>query len=314
MIKYEDKNYYCKNHIKEMKHYCFQCQKNLCDGCKESHVKNEKYKGHQIKTIDSLIPKEQEINNLKNSLEEIENNLSELKDVINNLTYTMNGAMRLYQNYCKIAKFIIKKYETFNIGEKAFKNFTIFKCLRNLKFSNKEILDDLISIINAKDKITKASTLIQYYTDKKDKYYKNKSGTDLNKESDDEWLQEVLKREKGEIETIEDKKEEKKEKTEDKKEEKVKEEKIEKKEDKKRENEEHKGREKEKEDYKKKEKDEEKKKEKIEDKKEEKKGDKNEETTEDKKEEKEQNKKRDVKRKKSKTKTLDARKNNYDEN
>ena len=315
MIKYEDKNYYCKNHIKEMKHYCFQCQKNLCDGCKDAHVKNEKYKGHQIKTIDSLIPKEQEINNLKNSLEEIENNLSELKDVINNLTYTMNGAMRLYQNYCKIAKFIIKKYETFNIGEKAFKNFTIFKCLRNLKFSNKEILDDLISIINAKDKITKESTLIQYYTDKKDKYYKNKSGTDLNKESDDEWLQEVLKREKGEIETIEDKKEEKKENTEDKKEEKVKEEKFEnKKEDKKRENEEHKGREKEKEDYKKKEKDEEKKKEKIEDKKEEKKGDKNEETIEDKKEEKEQNKKRDVKRKKSKTKTLDARKNNYDEN
>ena len=60
------------------------------------------------------------------------------------------------------------KYETFNKGEKAFKNFTIFKCLRNLRLSNKEILDDLISIINAKDKKTKASTLIQYYTDKKD--------------------------------------------------------------------------------------------------------------------------------------------------
>ena len=302
MIKYEDKNYYCKNHIKEMKHYCFQCQKNLCDGCKDDHPKNEKYKGHQIKSIDSLIPEEQEITNLKNSLEEIENNLSELKDVINNLIYTMNGAMRLYQNYCKIAKYIINKYETFNKGEKAFKNFTIFKCLRNLRLSNKEILDDLISIINAKDKKTKASTLIQYYTDKKDKYYNNQSGTDLNKETDDEWFQEVSKREKGEKETVEDKKEEKKE-----------DKNYEKKEDIKRENEEH-NKEREKLDYKKNEKEEVKKKEKIEDKKDEKKVDKNEETVEDKKEEKEQNKKKDIKRKKSKTKTIDSRRNNYDEN
>ena len=167
IIKYEDKNYHCPQHIKDMKHYCFDCQKNLCDGCKDAHFKDEKNKGHRIKSIDLLIPEEQEIINLKNSLKEIENNLSKLKVVVNNLIYIMNGAMRLYQNYCKISYAIIKKYETFNKAEKALKNFTIFKCLRNLKLSNKEILDDLESIISAEDKKDKASKLIEYYTEKK---------------------------------------------------------------------------------------------------------------------------------------------------
>ena len=212
IIKYEDKNYYCYKYIDEMKYYCFQCQKNLCDGCKEAHLKDEKLKEHKIKNIEALIPEEEEIKDLKNSLEEIEYNISELKDVVNNLIYIMNGAMRLYQNYVKISHAIIDKYEMFNKGEKAFKNFTIFKCLRNLRLSNKEILDDLISIINAKDKKSKASTLIQYYTDKKDKYYKNNPGSDLNQEKDDEWYQEVLEREKrkkGIKEKVEDKKSEK---------------------------------------------------------------------------------------------------------
>ena len=214
IIKYEDKNYHCAKHIKEMKHYCFDCQKNLCDGCKETHFKDEKNKGHRIKSIDLLIPEEKEITELKNSLEEIENKLSELKDVVNNLVYIMNGAMRLYQNYCKISYAIIKKYETFNKGGN--KNFTIFKCLRNLSLSNKEILKDLISIINEKDKKDKASKLIEYYTEKKNKYYKNNPGSDLVEETKDEenWFQEVLKREgriKGEKEIIEDKKEDKKE-------------------------------------------------------------------------------------------------------
>ena len=122
--------------------------------------------------------------------------------------------MRLYQNYCKISYAIIKKYETFNKGGN--KNFTIFKCLRNLSLSNKEILKDLISIINEKDKKDKASKLIEYYTEKKNKYYKNNPGSDLVEETKDEenWFQEVLKREgriKGEKEIMEDKKEDKKE-------------------------------------------------------------------------------------------------------
>ena len=100
IINYEDKNYYCKNHIQKMKYYCFQCKKNLCEGCKDAHYKDEKnFKGHQIKSIDLLIPEEKEITDLKDSLEEIKNKIDTLNDVINNLIYTMNGAMRIYKNY-----------------------------------------------------------------------------------------------------------------------------------------------------------------------------------------------------------------------
>ena len=105
----------------------------------KDHIKNqEKYNGHQIKSIDLLIPEDKEIEGLKESLKEINKNMESLKIVIDDLVYTLNGAMRVYQNYFKIANHIITKYESFNKGEKAFKNFTIFKCLRNLKFSNNQ--------------------------------------------------------------------------------------------------------------------------------------------------------------------------------
>ena len=198
IIKYEDKNYYCKDHIKRMIKYCFHCKKNLCEGCAKDHLKNKdkKYEGHQIKDINSLIPDEKEINELKKSLNEVKKNMESLKIVIDDLIYTLNGAMRIYNNYYKIASSIIEKYETFNKDEKAFKNFTIFKCLRNLRFSNIQILEDLHSIINEKDKFDKARSLIGIYSDKKKNYYTNdKIGNDLNKEDDTEWFKEVCERE-----------------------------------------------------------------------------------------------------------------------
>ena len=199
IIKYEDKNYYCKDHIKKMTKYCFQCKKNLCDGCELEHLedKEKKYIGHQIKSIDFLIPEQKELSDLKNSLEEIKNSMESLKIIIDDLIYTLNGAMRIYQNYFKISSHIIEKYESFNKGEGAFKNFTIFKCLRNLKFSNAQILQDLQSIINEKDKFDKAKKLIGIYADKKKNYHSNDGiGNDLNKEDDTEWYKEVIEREK----------------------------------------------------------------------------------------------------------------------
>ena len=198
IINYEDKNYYCKDHCKRMEHYCFQCKKNLCNGCLKDHSRNqEKYKDHKIKSIELLIPEDKEIERLKESLKEINRNMESLKIVIDDLVYTLNGAMRVYQNYYKIANHIITKYESFNKGEKDFKNFTIFKCLRNLKFSNIQVLEDLKSIINEKDKLDKAKTLIGIYSDKKKNYYMNeKIGNDLNKEDDEQWFKEVCERER----------------------------------------------------------------------------------------------------------------------
>ena len=197
IINYEDKNYYCKNHCKKMENYCFQCKKNLCNGCVEEHLKDKEKKEHKIKNIDLLIPDEKELKQLYDSLKEIKKNINDLKVVIDKIIYTLNGAMRIYENYYRIASHIITKYETFNRDANSFKNFTIFKSLRNLKFSNIQILEDLKSIINEKNDIDKAMTLIGIYSDKKRKYnLDEKIGNDLNKEDDGDWFKEVCEREK----------------------------------------------------------------------------------------------------------------------
>ena len=197
IINYEDKNYYCKNHCKKMENYCFDCKKNLCNGCVEEHLKDSEKKEHKIKSIDLLIPDKEEFKKLKNSLEEIKQNMKDLKIVIDDIVYTLNGAMRIYENYYRIASHIVGKYETFNKDTNSLKNFTIFKSLRNLQFSNIQILEDLKSIVNEKSNIDKAKTLIGIYSDKKRKYnLDEKIGSDLNKEDDADWFKEVCEKER----------------------------------------------------------------------------------------------------------------------
>ena len=135
--------------------YCFKCKKNICEDCekeKHNHSKEKEFNGKPIISIDSLIPKDTELKELENSMEKIEKYINKLKVIKNNLIYTLNAAMRMYENYYKIANNIIMKYKTFNKENNDLKNFTIFKCLRNLKFSNKQILDDLKSIIDRSKK------------------------------------------------------------------------------------------------------------------------------------------------------------------
>jgi hypothetical protein len=197
VIKYEDKNYYCQKHIKDIKKYCFECKQSFCESCAQEHKKKEKTKGHLIKSIDSLIPLEEEIIELKNSIKEIGKHIETLRVVIDHLIYTLNGAMRVYTNYYNCANHIVEKYETFNKGKEAFKNFTIFKCLYNLKLSNIQILEDLNSIINAKNDFEKAKYLIGIYDTKKKEYNaSDRTGCDLNKEDDKDWFKKVCERER----------------------------------------------------------------------------------------------------------------------
>ena len=191
IIKYEDKNYYCQAHIKSMDYYCFQCKKNICKDCAKDH------QGHQYKSIDLLIPDEKELQDLTDSTEKIKEKMKTLKSIIENLVYTLNRTWDIYDNYYKIAKHILNKYNTFNKGEKDFKNFTIFKCLRNLRISNEDILKDLDAIFEKKKKTEKAIELIKIYDKKKSDYYANTPlGNNLNKEDDSDWLKEVEEREK----------------------------------------------------------------------------------------------------------------------
>ena len=194
IIKYEDKNYYCQTHIKSMDHYCFQCKKNICKDCSKDH------QGHQYKSIDLLIPDEKEFKDLIDSTEKIKEKMKTLKSIIENLVYTLNRTWDIYDNYYKIAKHILNKYNTFNKGEKDFKNFTIFKCLHNLRISNEEILKDLDAIFEKKKKTEKAIELIKIYDKKKSDYYANTPlGNNLNKEDDSDWLKEIEEKEKRKI-------------------------------------------------------------------------------------------------------------------
>ena len=197
VINYEDKNYYCWKHIQKMTKFCFECKKNLCEKCAKDHSNVKENEKHHIKNFDSLIPEENEINDLKNSLDKIKIYMADLKIVVDNIIYSLKGAMRIYENYYKIANHIINKYETFNKGKEDFKNFTIFRCLYNLKASNEQISKDLNEIISEKNQIPNAERLLDKYLNKKKNYYNPNKIPEDNPNNEDykEWLEEVEKRE-----------------------------------------------------------------------------------------------------------------------
>ena len=142
MKRFDEKNYYCRKHFNQFIKYCFKCKKNLCDVCVKEHAE------HQIQSYESMCPSKKDLNDLTESLDNMKKNIETLRIVIEDIIYSLNGTMRIYQNYYDIAKRIIEKYELFN---KELKNYTILKSLRNLKFSNIQIMKDLSSIIEEKD-------------------------------------------------------------------------------------------------------------------------------------------------------------------
>ena len=188
-VKYEYKHYYCREHFHKFINYCFDCKKNLCEECVNEH--NTK---HQCKSYESLSPTIKQLNELKESLRTIEKNISTLKIIIDDITYRLNGALRIYQNYSNIAKDVIEKYELFN---KDYKNFTILESIKNLKFSNIKIIEDLNTLIKEENIEKKINSIIKLHKEKYENYLKD----DLNditfkNEKDDDRLKKNLKKER----------------------------------------------------------------------------------------------------------------------
>ena len=90
-------------------------------------------------------------------------NISTLKIIIDDITYRLNGALRIYQNYSNIAKDVIEKYELFN---KDYKNFTILESIKNLKFSNIKIIEDLNTLIKEENIEKKINSIIKLHKEK----------------------------------------------------------------------------------------------------------------------------------------------------
>ena len=166
-VNFDEKNYFCKSHFKKFIKYCFNCKKNICEQCENDH------QNHEIKNYEFMAPNEGELKELKDSLKKIGDAIKNLKLVIDDLIYSLNGTLRLFQNYYDIANDIIYKYEHFNKNEdkkKELLNFTILKSLRNLKFSNKNIVEDIESLITQNNRINKATAIIYIYENKKAMY------------------------------------------------------------------------------------------------------------------------------------------------
>lgn len=194
IVKYDEKNYYCQNHFKPYEKCCFDCRKDLCKDCEKEHS------GHTISFYSEMTT---DIDNLKKVLGNIKDNINKLSFAIDNIKNMLDGTKRIYERYYNIANDIIKKYELFN---KDLKNYKILRTIRNLKFSNKQIIEDLNYIINEPDLQKKSSIILSTYIDKLDKVKGSENKHHINtikKEMDDNWYEEICQfREKKRIESI----------------------------------------------------------------------------------------------------------------
>ena len=195
LIKYDDKNYYCDNHYKPFEKFCFTCKKDLCQDCENEHSE------HKIASYDEMTTN---ISDLKESLKKIQKSIENLEEVIENIKYNLEGTKRIYKRYYDISNDIINKFELFN---KNGKNYRILRTIRNLKFSNKQILEDLKKI-DEEDIMGKCVTIIEIYLSKED-LYKGKenivSTKNINKEGDDKWFEEIQKNKQNKKEKEKDK-------------------------------------------------------------------------------------------------------------
>ena len=136
----------------------------------------------------------------------IKENIDTLEEVIENIKYNLDGTKRIYKRYYNISLDIIKKFETFN---KSMKNYRILRTVRNLTFSNKQMLDNLNKIINEKELQNKCSIIIETYLSKEN-LYKGKSFKNVELENDDNWYEEIQKIKKIKIEKEQENNSEKK--------------------------------------------------------------------------------------------------------
>lgn len=154
--RYDNKHYFCEDHFGKLKEYCFKCNKNLCQKCLKEHEGDD----HRVKSYDSLTP---DLDDIKKNLDEIKKKIVNLKSAIGDIKKSLDGALGIYENYCKIANDIIEKYEFFN---KDLKNYRILRSFLNLKLSNKNMkneLEDILKGMNGENKGPKIEKLISIY-------------------------------------------------------------------------------------------------------------------------------------------------------
>ena len=187
IIKFIDKSYYCINHFNRVDEYCFKCKENICKECKTKHL------NHKVKSYELMTPNDQEIDDLEKKLVKINQMIEDLEYIVSDIIYKLNGSIKVFKNYSRIAKDVIDKYKMFN---KDFKNYEILKSIRNIKFSNEEIFQELDSIIKKNNSKIQAGLLIDIYMNRKNFYQKEIITNPFIEETEVDWIKEIEEKEK----------------------------------------------------------------------------------------------------------------------
>lgn len=151
LINFEDKNYYCLEHMEKFTFYCMDCNANKCDKCKQAHepLKHETIDLSTIKPKREYIQnKEKEVNDHKESLLKfIENTRILFDNIINTIENYLNS-------YIMVENGLIRRYKN------CFSNYQLFRNLKNKKLFENDMFDKLQKLESENDTSKKIKTLI----------------------------------------------------------------------------------------------------------------------------------------------------------
>jgi len=136
IIKYDDKNYICKNHNESFYKYCKECNKNICILCENKH------NNHEIIDLGKIIPNK---NELLKGIEELKIVIDKFKNRILIIKEILNEIINMIEIYYKITINIINNY---NINKR---NYFKLTNLNNIKIYNDNLIKELKNIINNVD-------------------------------------------------------------------------------------------------------------------------------------------------------------------
>ena len=147
IIKYEEKNFICREHEDNYSLYCNSCEQDLCSGCENEHKECETV------TLGKLIPNKKDIDK---EMKELKDNIDKFKDEIKKINDILEIFLENMNIYYNIRNDI---NNSFNIK---LKNYAI---LNNMKeINNKDILKDFNEIINEKNISNKFQKIFKIYT------------------------------------------------------------------------------------------------------------------------------------------------------
>ena len=159
IVKYEQKNYYCKKHFSNFVKYCYQCKKNMCIQCEKEHKTHKTcYFG------DLLIDKENyiaEIKSLKIIIDKFQDDINSIINLLINFSENINCYYKLVDN-------VIQNYNIENL------NFSVLKNITNFSDYNKILKTDLSKFINEKNLDKKFDYLTKFIQNKEKEKEKKK--------------------------------------------------------------------------------------------------------------------------------------------